>query len=561
MNAGAAEIAAGLGGRRNGAGWSARCPAHDDGDPSLSIGENADGKPLLHCHAGCEQGAVIAALRDRGLWGVNGHAAPRRQDAKRYPYCDADGKLIVTVVRRDLADGKRIHREPKGAKAPPNGYPLFRFSSLIANPELPVLIVEGEKTAEVSAYLFAGNYEVTTAIGGAGKAGQTDWTPARGREVVIWPDADGPGRDHARDVARLCREAGATDVRIVDTSGLPDGWDLADPINGFDIEQLVSDSVPVLYRREPSQKPNHGGNALTLAQLYDTSDDDIEWCVDGLLPRGGTSIFSARPKAGKTVTTRVLGMAKATGRPCLGREVAQGSVLVCAFEEIKAAVAQHYRAMGATPDLPLHFHIGPPPPDPLLWLEAEVERIKPALVIVDPLFPLIAVEDGNNYAEVGRALAPVIALARSSGAHIMAVHHNRKSGGDVAGDEVLGSTSLFAGVDTLLTLRRSSEGDRTISSTQRYGMDMEPTLLTLDPATMWITPAGTRTEQAARETAQEVYDFLADEGEAHRTNEIVNGVDHRRTQVLAALKLLQGEGRIVRSGSGKRNDPHCFTVV
>ena len=456
---------------------------------------------------------------------------------------------------------EEIWRAPKGTKPPLAGWPLYRLTSLAANPGLPALVVEGEKTAEVAAYLFGGNHEVTTAIGGAGKATSTDWSPMQGREVVVWPDADSAGRKHANDVAQRCHEAGAKMVRVVDTTGLPSGWDLADPLNGFDIEQFVSDSVPVPYRREPSQKRNPAANALTLAELFDAPDDDVTWLVDDLLPRGGLSILSARPKAGKTTLSRTGAMAVANGRPWLGREVERGPVLICAFEEIKAAVAKHFRAMGATPDMPLHFHIGPPPGDPFPWLEAEVERIKPALVVVDPLFKLIAVEDGNSYAEVGRALDPLLGLARSTGAHVLAVHHNRKSSGDVAGDEVLGSTSLFAGVDTLLTLRRSTEGDRTIASTQRYGADMEPTVLALDPATLWISAAGTRTEQAARETAREVYDFLADEGEARRTNEIVEGVDHRRTQVLAALKLLEREGRIVRSGTGKRNDPHVFTVV
>jgi hypothetical protein len=46
----------------------ARCPAHDDSTPSLSIRETRDGTLLVHCHAGCEQSAVIAALQDRGLW-------------------------------------------------------------------------------------------------------------------------------------------------------------------------------------------------------------------------------------------------------------------------------------------------------------------------------------------------------------------------------------------------------------------------------------------------------------------------------------------------------------
>src|SRR6516165_9007217 len=64
----AETIAKTLGGRRVGTGWIARCPAHDDGKPSLSVRNSQQGKVLVRCHAGCEQARVIAVLRSRGLW-------------------------------------------------------------------------------------------------------------------------------------------------------------------------------------------------------------------------------------------------------------------------------------------------------------------------------------------------------------------------------------------------------------------------------------------------------------------------------------------------------------
>jgi len=42
--------------------WSARCPAHEDKGPSLSVRELPDGRVLLHCFAGCDVGAVVAAV-------------------------------------------------------------------------------------------------------------------------------------------------------------------------------------------------------------------------------------------------------------------------------------------------------------------------------------------------------------------------------------------------------------------------------------------------------------------------------------------------------------------
>lgn len=41
--------------------WIARCPAHDDRDPSLSIRDAGD-RVLLKCHAGCPAEAVVSAL-------------------------------------------------------------------------------------------------------------------------------------------------------------------------------------------------------------------------------------------------------------------------------------------------------------------------------------------------------------------------------------------------------------------------------------------------------------------------------------------------------------------
>lgn len=65
----AQEISAALGGRPAGEDkWKARCPAHEDKNPSLSIAESPSGKVLLKCWSGCTQDQVIRALRDRRLW-------------------------------------------------------------------------------------------------------------------------------------------------------------------------------------------------------------------------------------------------------------------------------------------------------------------------------------------------------------------------------------------------------------------------------------------------------------------------------------------------------------
>ena len=67
----AAELTHAFGGQRVGHVWMARCPAHNNRTPSLSIGEGNDGKLLFYCHAGCGQAQVIVALQHPVLWSAD----------------------------------------------------------------------------------------------------------------------------------------------------------------------------------------------------------------------------------------------------------------------------------------------------------------------------------------------------------------------------------------------------------------------------------------------------------------------------------------------------------
>lgn len=118
----AETIAKALGGRRAGRGWTARCPAHDDRTPSLSIRDADDNKVLVRCHAGCEQERVIAALRGRGLWGDSGpRSSPRT--ARRKP----------------------VEREPDGEDAKRTGRALAIWQLSKPSPDTPVASYLGSR--------------------------------------------------------------------------------------------------------------------------------------------------------------------------------------------------------------------------------------------------------------------------------------------------------------------------------------------------------------------------------------------------------------------------------
>ena len=205
-----------------------------------------------------------------------------------------------------------------------------------------------------------------------------------------------------------------------------------------------------------------------LGDLLDEEDEEVEWLVDDHLPSGGLSMVAAKPKAGKS---RCLALAVARGSDFLNCETSRGSVFYLALEEKRSEVRRHFQAMGATHDDEIFIFCASSPSDGLAQLHEATKKDKPALVIIDPLFRMVRVKDGNDYAQMTAALEPLMALARDTGAHVLAVHHSGKAKRS-GGDSVLGSTAIFAAVDTLLEMKRSNKY-RTLSSIQRYGTDLE----------------------------------------------------------------------------------------
>jgi hypothetical protein len=113
-------------------------------------------------------------------------------------------------------------------KRPPAALPLLNLQQLQAKPDAPVLVVEGEKTADAATRLLP-SCVVTTWAGGCKATGKTDWTPLAGRKVTLWPDNDDVGRDAMQAVAALLQKVGAASVKVVaNPPDAPAGWDLAD---------------------------------------------------------------------------------------------------------------------------------------------------------------------------------------------------------------------------------------------------------------------------------------------------------------------------------------------
>lgn len=178
---------------------------------------------------------------------------PTRADA----YRNSGGRLLGYVIRlefEDKATRKRVKITPtitwcvgpdgtqqwcvQHFRAP---RPLLGLDDLAAKPDAPVLVVEGEKCRAACAGALP-QYVAMSWPGGSKGIGHVDWRPLAGRDVVLWPDADEPGRDAMtgwidptgvlhRGVAQHSHRAGARSLRYVDTEGQPKGWDIADALD------------------------------------------------------------------------------------------------------------------------------------------------------------------------------------------------------------------------------------------------------------------------------------------------------------------------------------------
>lgn len=202
-------LAQALDARRVGSYWMARCVCHDDRNPSMSI-RSEGGRTLIHCHAGCSQADLIATLKARGLWESGGDKWLEWREGVRYPaewgnataeyqYTDAMGEHLYSVIRfvpKSFRQGR-----PDGGRWTWKKHPrqvLYRLPEVLEAPI--VFVVEGEKDVET---LREWGFVATTNAGGAKAPWLPEFTEAlRGREVILIPDADPPGRARVLAIAR-----------------------------------------------------------------------------------------------------------------------------------------------------------------------------------------------------------------------------------------------------------------------------------------------------------------------------------------------------------------------
>lgn len=200
----------------------ARCPAHDDREPSLSIATGRNGTPVVMCFAGCSQRAVLDALKAHGLW-VETDAA----------LSDADQRRAADMARHNerkrIAAAIRLWREAKpigGSVAEtylrerglrPPFPPSLRFApQLLHTPSgliLPAMIAAVQRADRT----IVAVHRTFLAEDGSGKA------PVSPNKMILGPSHGGAVRLAAHDGELIVGEGIESTLSAMQVSGLP-GW-------------------------------------------------------------------------------------------------------------------------------------------------------------------------------------------------------------------------------------------------------------------------------------------------------------------------------------------------
>jgi len=214
-----------------------------------------------------------------------------------WDYKRADGTLIARVYRYDPEPGRKEFR-PWDVRArmwrAPDPRPLYNQPAMASARQ--VVLVEGEKCAQA---LIELGVVATTAMNGArAPIDKTDWSPLRGKDVVIWPDRDLPGWDYAESAAKACVAAGSRSVAIVvPPESKTEKWDAADAVaEGFDCKAFISAGERITVKASTS--------ALPIYTMGEILDDDTPTPPDlvsnRIVMHGCVTVFGGAPKVGKS---------------------------------------------------------------------------------------------------------------------------------------------------------------------------------------------------------------------------------------------------------------------
>ena len=203
-------------------------------------------------------------------------------------------------------------------------YPLPIYLSE-GNPELPVLIVEGEKAMLGAKQIYKG--QCCCHHGGVNnwKEVKSDWQPIYGRKVLIWPDNDEAGIKMAVDL-KAYLSSKQCQVEIVK---IPE--DFADKDDLFDAAASNYFETPEAFQNyldNNLDRAARGSFELISIEDMEANIKEPEWLIDKILERETIGSIFGSPKSGKSLISLSMMLAIASGKEWFGHSVKQTPVVL-----------------------------------------------------------------------------------------------------------------------------------------------------------------------------------------------------------------------------------------
>lgn len=394
---------------------------------------------------------------------------PARFMSACYDYVDENGEVKYQVQRFEPKTFRQRRPDDKGdwvynmqgVEALP-----YRLPDIIAKPEMPIFIVEGEKAADKLAKM---GLVATTNHGGA-----KNWKAElnrhfKGRRVVILPDNDEAGSAHADLV--VSELFGIADmIKRVDLPDLPLKGDVVDWINagnGKDALLAIIKAAPVLESApevKPATDESEAGSDLFefVGAEYLRNMPPINWAIGegdaGIITAHGLTVLYGAPGAGKSFIALDMALSIANGVSWQGMPVKAGKVLYIAGEGV-GGLGKRLKAWEAHNKVKDKGNLYILPIAVNFREQNEVEKLMRSIdkagdgwscVFVDTVARSLVGADENSATELGLWVAAADSVKTHCRCALVGVHHSGKD----SSRGMRGSSALLGAVDTSLVVTK-----------------------------------------------------------------------------------------------------------
>ncbi|WCR59638.1 MAG: hypothetical protein PG978_001086 [Wolbachia endosymbiont of Ctenocephalides felis wCfeF] len=212
-------------------------------------------------------------------------------------YYDENGQVIVKVYRSDPPGKKKVYKPfdvKRGRYGSPGIRPIYNIPGILKSDK--IVLVEGEKCAEV---LIEKGITATTAMSGANAPiEKTDWTPLKGKHIIIWPDNDEAGNKYAKNAKKKLLEIGVASLVVLNIpQNKTKGWDAADCVEeGINVKEFLASTA--LTTNTLSTKSLISFSARQYFNDKSPMPEDI--VAPRILTPSGLLVFAGAPKVGKS---------------------------------------------------------------------------------------------------------------------------------------------------------------------------------------------------------------------------------------------------------------------